>query len=138
MMYKSKTGKNWVEMDNKELRQEIAHLILQLDKVTAKNKRRRSALKTLNTGILVKHKFLNDQAERVKYLEGALDTWKRRAHRLEMELGDVVNRIVHDGVKITMYKAGEKLAEGQAVYEKRGWLSTLLGRKGRVHGVTGA
>lgn len=100
MMYKSKTGKNWIEMDNKELREEIGHLILQLDKTTAKNKRRRTALKNLNTGVLIKHKFMMDQANRVKYLETAIDHWRRKAALLESELGDVVNRVVHDGLKL--------------------------------------
>lgn len=125
MMYKSKTGKNWVEMDSKELRTEIAHLILQLDKVTVKNKRRRNALKTLNTGMLVKHKFLNDQSERVKYLEGALDHWKRKALKLESELGDVVNRIVHDGVKIR-----ESNGPKVEVRETRRWFNFGRGTRG--------
>src|SRR5689334_18504506 len=103
MMYKSKSGKNWVEMDTKELREEIAHLILQLDKVSTKNKRRRTALKNNNNGLLkLKHDVVvaerhvreveqrnRNLALRTENAESCLRTAERLMHEQTIELKDM-------------------------------------------------
>lgn len=56
----SKRKMNLVEMNETELRMEVGRLETELARVTAKNKRRRTALKQLNTHALVTFKIISD------------------------------------------------------------------------------
>jgi len=100
--YKSKSGKNWVEMTTQELREEIAHLVLTLDRTTNKNKRRKRALKDMNRSMLVSFKTRED----ILKLHNNLKERTRIAEKRAQAAEEAVVQYAEDARQMAQYAHG--------------------------------
>lgn len=143
-----------MEMNMGELRDEIAHLQIQLERQTNKNKRRKAALKQLNKSVLLTSREASIQRSHADY--------HRQQHNALMRMYQTVKDELH---KMATYAHGREMQALQAGFrepaehvntdtntvqagtapgwrgdvapeKKPGWVARMFGRG--VRGVSGA
>lgn len=99
--HKTKVGKSLIEMTPSELIDEIAHLRTTLDRVVAKNKRRRKALKELNKFAIINQKVVREVFTRNATQANSIRSLQARADFAEKMLSRGVNYdLPHSGHRV--------------------------------------
>jgi hypothetical protein len=119
--------KQLIEMTPQELREEIGKLETTLTRVVTKNKRRRTALKQLNTHALVTFKMMSDLLGQNRHLTMETQMLREQVNFLRQQMTIHKPQQVHQEV---MQECGPKVE----VQNTRRWFNFGKG----VKGVSGA
>lgn len=122
---KTKVGKSLIEMTSSELIDEIAHLRTTLDRVVAKNKRRRKALKELNKFAMINHKVVRDVFSRNENQSQQIQSWKARAEFAEKMLSEQSHSFQKDFHAAAVHMAGLE-TQNEIARLKRAGVNTNL------------